>query len=262
VSDVNRQKVKPHAIELSKKVDRAIRDANLIDILNPASLVGGAVLFKTAGQLAIKSPGIMRALGYWSNSVSKTSTATKAAIVSAAGHAAVLPSVVQPKSKAPEGISPEGISPEGISPEGISKEAAARMQKGILGSTENVLRRSAGPANDSISHQAVRDLAQEILYSEAGFKSAWKYAELIAYGERLLATEDIYNLSIRGLKTSDFIERRDSVVLRFDRYMAKRGLKVVDSDALAILKAFVDEHIPAHQDGQPYALHSALRLAF
>lgn len=252
VSDVNRKKVKPHAIDLSKKVDRAIRDANLIDILNPASMVGGAVLFKTPGQLALKSPGIMRALGNWSKPVSQTSTVANAMIVSAAGHAAVLSSVVQPQSKAPDGISPEGIS----------KAAAARMQNGVLGSTDKVLSRSAGTANDSISHQAVRETAKEILYSEANFKAAWKYAELIAYGERLLASEDIYSLAVRGLKTSDFIERRDAVMLRFDRYMAKRGLKVVDSDALAMLKAFVDEHIPAHQDGQPYALHATLRPAF
>lgn len=247
VSDINRRKLMPHAVELSKKVDRAIRDSNLIDVLNPAGMVGGAVLFKSAGQLALKSPWIMRAFGYWSNSVSKTSTVAKATIVSAAGHAAVLSSVIQPKSKSTEGISPE---------------AAARMQNGNLGTPEKVLRRSAGPANDSISHQAVRDLAQEILYSEAGFKSAWKYADLIAYGERLLASQDIYNLSVLGLKTSDFIERRDAVMLRFERYMAKRGLKAVDSDALAMLKALVDEHIPAHQDGQPYALHSTLRPAF
>ena len=251
VSDQNRKKLKPHVVALSKKVDQAIRNANLIDVLNPATLVGGAILFKSAGQLALKSPMIMRALGYWSQTTSKTSTLAKATVLSAAGHAAVLSSVVKPNEPAQEGI---------------SKEAAARFKSGkdgiADGMTGRLLKLRQGPENDSISHQAVRDLAQEILHSEANLKSAWKYAELIAYGERLLASEDIYNLSVRGLKTSDFIERRDSVMLRFDRYMTKRGLKVVDSDALAMLKAFVDEHIPAHQDGQPYALHSTLRPEF
>jgi hypothetical protein len=240
VSEANRKRLKPHAIDLSKKIDKAIRDAGLIDILNPAGLMGGAIVFKTVGQLTLKSPIIMKALGQWS----KSSTVTKATIASAAGHAAILSSVSQPKDN---------------NLEDISKEALLRLQAGIVGSSKTVLELLPGSTNDSISLDAARVKAEEILYGEANLKAAWKYAELIGYGERLLISPSIYDLSTRGLKTSDFIEKRDAVMLRFERYMAKRGLKVVDADALAMLKAFVDEYIPKHQDGQPFALVSTLR---
>ncbi|MDZ4084994.1 MAG: hypothetical protein U1E10_18775, partial [Bdellovibrionales bacterium] len=201
VSEANRKQLKPYAVSLSKKVDKAIREAGLIDVLNPANLVGGAVLFKTAGQVALRSPIVIKALSQWS----KLSGVSKATVVSAAGHAAVLSTVIQPNTKAIDGL---------------SNEATARLGQGISKSSKYVLQSYAGPANDSISLDSARSRAEELLYSSSSLKSAWKYAELIAYGERLLASEEIFNLSFRGHKTSDFIQRRDEVMLRFDRYMA------------------------------------------
>lgn len=240
VSESNRNRLKPHAVALSKKLDKAIRDSDQIDVLNPAGLVGGAVVFKAVGKLALKSPTVLKVLGLWSNAP----VVAKATIASTAGHAAVLTSLNQSK---------------GNSPDSISKEAEQRLQSDIGVNLQSVLARKAGPKNDSISLDAVRVRAEELLYSKADFKSAWKYAELIGYGERLLVSSEIFDLANRGLETTDFIEKRDSVMLRFERYMAKRGLKVVDADALAMLKAFVDEYIPSHKDGQPFALVSTLR---
>lgn len=240
VSEANRKQLMPYAVSLSKKVDKAIREAGLIDVLNPANLVGGAVLFKTVGQVALRSPIVIKALLQWS----KMSGISKATVASAAGHAAVLSSVMQPENKKVVGLSEEAVARQG---EGLSKSSSSLLQSGI------------GPTNDSISLDAARVRAEELLYSESNLSSAWKYAELIAYGERLLSSEEIFNLSFRGHKTSDFIQRRDDVMLRFDRYMAKRGLKTADPEALAMLKAFVDEHIPKHRDGQPFALLSTLR---
>lgn len=239
VSESNRNLILPAAIRLSKKVESAARDAGKIDILNPASLIGGAVVFKTVGQLALKSPVVMSIIGAWS----KTSGMTKAVGASVAGHGVVLSSVIKSES---------GASLE-------KKLDPESLEKGIGSSAKGILVRTNKVENDSISLDAARALAKNILYSPESPELALKYGELFAFGERLLVSEDIFNLSVRGFRTTDFLKIRNEVLLRFDRYMTKRGLKVVDAAALAILKAYVDEHIPQHLDGQPLVLMSTLR---
>ncbi len=240
VSQENRNRLRPHAVRLSEKVDKALRDADSIDISSPAALLGGGVFFRTAGQLALKSPVMMKILSRWK----QTSTVGKSVVASIAGHAAILSSVQQPR------VSPvDGDVESPSSKIGISESAKAALKSPLA------------PPNDSISLDAARSLARSIVHLESNFRSASKYAELFAYGERLLWKDEIIDFTLRGLVTSDFIKRRDEIGKRFDRYMTKRRLSVADPAALAMLKAFADEHIPAHQDGQALVLLSTLRPA-
>lgn len=237
VEEKLRQRILPHANELSQKVAKALRAAEGIDVLNPVNLVGGAVFFRGASQVLAKSSFARGLFSKWNSS----STLTKAVTASVAGHAVVV-------TKALEG------KPNLSADQELIQAARERMQNPGLILQQNAARLPV-VSSASLSIDGLSALAQSLLYApSSSVEHAKKYGELVAYSERHLRTSKRVRAGKSAISPDEFLRLRNDVSARFRRYMSKRGLTEMDEEAIAVLRGYISPFIPAHNDGQDSAL--------
>ncbi len=232
-----REKLLPHANELSKKVAKALRDAQGVDVLNPVNLVGGAVFFRGAIQVMAKASLGRALIAKWNGA----STIAKAGAASVGGHAVVLAKTVESKPTLTED-------------QALVQAARERMQN----PGDVLLKESSrfqAMSSESLSIDGLSAMAKSLVYAPySSVEHAKKYAELIAYSERhIRASGKRYDQGFPA-SPADFLRLRDDITARFQRYMKKRGLNKVDDEAIAVLRGYISPYVAAHKDLQESVL--------
>lgn len=236
-----RERILPHVNELSKKVAKALRDTEGIDVLNPVNLVGGAVFFRGAAQVLAKSSVARSLFTKWSTKVSESSTVAKATALSVGGHAAILAKSVEGRSD---------VSAD----QALVQAARERLQN-----PDSVIRKQGSRLqvveSETLSIDGLSSVAKSLLHAPyTSVPHAKKYGSLIAYAERHLSSGINPRSGFASLSPSQLLRLQEEISARFQRYMQKRGLNQVDEEAIAVLRGYISPYIAQHVDEQESVL--------
>ncbi|CAN5707053.1 hypothetical protein BH10BDE1_BH10BDE1_02870 [soil metagenome] len=244
VKEELRKGLRPTAIKLSAQVKTAAVDFSKIDLVSPENLIGGGVFFRLAGPVMARSAGWRLLKNAWT----RTSGLSKSVAVSVGGHAAVFGAL----TKKSEILQAKEL---------VNASEAAAGRSRVVGENLSAIAAQAvartAAKSDAVSIDSAHNLAEEILYSKSDFRSAMKYADLFASAERALPRAEIQHLAGLGVTSRDYIQNRDDVIRRFDRYMASRKLKIVDGEAISVLRGYVDLYLGPHSESQVLATVAA-----